>query len=749
MADGKFYAIQPSFAAGVISADVAARVDLEKYKAAILEGLNVIPRAHGLMYKRMGTIFCGEVKDSTKKTRLMKFSSSIDDEYLLELGNLYTRVWKDGVYLSQEVTTPYTEADLPSVNKTQSADVMYLCSGTYPVKTLTRYSENDWRFAAWSFKLGPFRGINADTANKITPSAASGTVTLTAVNDTFEAGHVGGLIKLTQYVEAKTVSITGAATSGAIQCGEDWKIITHGTWTGAVSIEQSTDGGTTWTLLRRYTGAGDYNPSESGTVDEKCLIRAVSTASGVTVDLTAYPYSWDGVAKITTLTDAKHVKAVTQKDFADTSATADWYFGAWSAKFGYPSCSTFWQDRLAFGGTKTDKQTVWLGRTGDYPNFGVESADGNILDDSAITLPLVSRQQQRVLALAPLSSDLIALTQAAEWRITSGSEAVTPTNAVPSAQTYRGCASVPPLFVGNKIIYVQDRGTTVRDMGYTYTEDSYTGVDLTILARQLVEDYEIVDMDYQQEPDSVIWFVRSDGKLLTLTYNKEQDVYAWSLHETDGAFESVCCVSGDSQDDVYFVVRRTVGGATKRYIEKLAPRLNETTAMNYVQSDCSKRFTFETATDTLTGLSHLEGKELLVLADGKEHPNVTVSGGSVTLQFAVTNATVGLPYTFRAKLPNVEMQLRDGTMQGRMKKVNDVTLRFKNSLGGKIGPTWDDMDDIRFDPYTGDGAADLFNGDFMVQFPGGFDLTGSVCIEQTSPYPFAIQSIVRCVTLGG
>lgn len=138
-----------------------------------------------------------------------------------------------------------------------------------------------------------------------------------------------------------------------------------------------------------------------------------------------------------------------------------------------------------------------------------------------------------------------------------------------------------------------------------------------------------------------------------------------------------------------------------------------------------------------------------VLADGKEHPNVTVSGGSITLQFAVTNATVGLPYTFRAKLPNVEMQLRDGTMQGRMKKVNDVTLRFKNSLGGKIGPAWDDMDDIRFDPYTGDGAADMFNGDFMVQFPGGFDLTGSVCIEQTSPYHFAIQSIVRCITLGG
>ncbi|MEA4834962.1 MAG: hypothetical protein VB133_07505 [Anaeromusa sp.] len=748
MSGGPYYVVQPSFAAGVISGDVAARVDLEKYKAAILEGLNVIPRAHGLMYKRMGTLLCGEVKDSSKKTRLMKFSSSVEDEYLLELGNLYTRVWKDGAYLSQEVATPYTEADLPGVSKTQSADVMYLCSGTYPVKTLTRYAENDWRFADYAFKLGPFRSINADTANKITPSAASGTVTLTAAKDAFEVAHVGGLIKLTQYVEAKSASLTGAGTTASIQCGDQWKIITHGTWTGAVTIEQSTDGGATWTLLRKYTGAGDYNPTESGTVDEKCLIRATCTASGCTLDLTAYPYSWDGVAKITALTDAKHVTAVTQKDFADTSATADWYFGAWSEKYGYPYCSTFYQDRLAMGGTRTDKQTVWLGRTGDYPNFGVESANGEVLADSAITLPLVSRQQQQVRYLIPLS-DLIALTQTTEWRVSSGNEAISPTNAIPSAQTYRGCAGVAPLFVGNKILYVQDRGTTVRDLGYTYTDDSYTGVDLTILARHLVEDYEIVDMDYQQEPDSIVWLVRSDGKLLSLTYNKEQDVYAWSLHETDGAFESVCCVSGDSQDDVYFVVRRTINGVTKRYIERLAPRLNEPTALNYVQMDSAKRFTYETATATITGLSHLEGKEVMVLADGKEHPNVTVSGGAITLLFAAKSVTVGLPYTFRAKMPSVEMQLRDGSLQGRFKKVNDVTLRLKNSYGGSIGPSWTELDDLRFDPWTGDGALELFNGDFEVQFPGGFDLTGTVCLEHTSPYPFAVQSIVRCITLGG
>lgn len=753
MSGGPYYVVQPSFAAGVISGDVAARVDLEKYKSAILEGLNVIPRAHGLMYKRMGTIFCGEVKDSAKKTRLMKFSSSVEDEYLLELGNLYTRIWKDGAYISQEVTTPFAEADLVDVNKTQSADVMYLCSGKYPVKTLTRYAENDWRFADYAFKLGPFRAINPDTTAKITPSATSGSVTLTCTNAVFEAGHVGGLIKLTQYVAAQSASGTFSATgsTSAIGCGEDWKVITHGTWAGKVVVEQSTDGGTTWTLLRSYTSASDYNATESGTVEEKCLIRArveTYTSGTVTIDLTAYPYDWDGVATITAVTSATVATATTQKGFANTSATADWNFGAWSDKYGFPYASTFWQDRFCLGGTKTDKQTVWLSRTGDYPNFGVESADGEVLADSAITLPLVSRQQQQVRYLVPLS-DMIALTQSTEWRISSGGEAVSPSNAIPSAQTYRGCANVSPLFVGNKIIYVQDRGTTVRDMGYTYAEDSYTGVDLTILARQLVEDFEIVDMDYQQEPDSIIWFVRSDGKLLSLTYNKEQDVYAWSLHETDGYFESVCCVSGDAQDDVYFVVRRTVNGATKRYIERLAPRLNETTAANYVQVDSAKQITNGVATATITGLSHLEGTEVMVLADGQEHPNLTVTGGQITLQFAATNVTVGLPYTFRAKLPNVEMQLKDGTLQGRAKKVNSVILRLKNSLGGAIGPSWNELDDLRFEPYVGDGAVELYSGDFEVQFPGYFDLTGTVCIEHVSPYPLAIQSIVRCITLGG
>ena len=753
MSGGTFYVVQPSFASGVISDDVAARVDLEKYKAAILEGQNVIPRAHGLMYKRMGTVFCGGVKDSSRKTRLMKYSSSVDNEYLLEVGHQYIRPWKDSLYTGAEMVTPYEEDLLPQLNKTQSADVMLLCSGLYPPKTVTRYADTTWQISDFAFKQGPFRKINADTSIKLTPNGTTGSVTVTSNVGVFDEAHISGLLKLTQYLESKTSSftLTSTGTGTAIPCGEDWKIITHGTWAGKVVIEQSTDDGTTWSVLRTYTSASDYNATESGTVDDLRLIRArvaAYTSGTVTVDLTAYPYSHDGVGRIISVLSATQVVVETQTPFADTSGTADWYFGAWSPKYGYPFCSTYWQDRLVFGGTATDKQTLWMSRTGDYPNFGVESANGAVLDDSAITLPLISRQQQQIKSLVPLA-DLIALTQSAEWRISSGSEAVSPTNALPSAQTYRGCADVAPLFVGNRIIYVQDRGTTLRDMGYTYAEDSYTGADLTILARHLVEGYEIVDMDYQQEPDSIIWVVRSDGKLLSLTYNKEQDVYAWSLHETDGEFESVCCVSSKGEDNVYFIVKRTINGNTLRYIERLAPRMNEDTALNYIQTDCTLQYYYNTPTATITGLTHLEGKSVMVLADGREHPNVTVSGGSITLQFAVNNVTVGLPYTFRAKMPNVEMQLRDGTMQGRSKKVNNVVLRLKNSLGGSVGPSWDDMDDLRFEPHTGAGAAELYSGDVDAQFPGGFNLTGTVCIEHTSPYPFAIQSIVRCITFGG
>ena len=177
---GVFHAIQAAFTTGEISPAVAARVDLEKYKSALLTANNVILRAYGGLYKRPGTIFLGKAKYDDKKCILVKFSFSFDQEYILELGHLYMRVWKDRAYTGVEVETPWEESLLSKLKFTQSADVMYVCSGDKPIQTISRYSETDWRIDTFDFTNGPFETINLDEDNKITPSAQSGTITLNA-----------------------------------------------------------------------------------------------------------------------------------------------------------------------------------------------------------------------------------------------------------------------------------------------------------------------------------------------------------------------------------------------------------------------------------------------------------------------------------------------------------------------------------------------------------------------------------------
>lgn len=742
---GVFHAIQAAFTTGEISPAVAARVDLEKYKSALLTANNVILRAYGGLYKRPGTIFLGKAKYDDKKCIIVKFSFSFDQEYILELGHLYMRVWKDRAYTGVEVETPWEESLLSKLKFTQSADVMYVCSGDKPIQTISRYSETDWRIDTFDFTNGPFETINLDEDNKITPSAQSGTITLNASKESFNNKFVGSLMKISHYIPSKAVK-SNSGIGGSIPVGVTWKVITHGTWAGTVSVEQSTDEGVTWHLLRQYTSNSDYNAVESGDVDDKCLIRAnASISSGsVTVDLTAYPYTHEGIVKITEYTSPTQVTATVIDKLGSAEATADWYMGAWNDQHGYPSCATFWNDRLCVANTRKNKQTIWMCRTGDYPNFGVEKAGGEVLDDSAITLPLVSRQVHEVKHLVPLA-DLIAHTAGAEWSI-SGGDVVSPSTTKATPQNYRGTNDIEPQLVGNRIIYIQQRGNSVRDLGYSYDVDSYTGIDVTLLAKHLVEQNSIVDVTYAQEPDSLLWFVRNDGKILTLTYLREQDVYAWSLQETNGKFEGVCSINGDMQDDVYFVVNRENG----RFIEVLDSYKTLKTANNYVFMDSSIIVTSESGTNEVTGLEHLEGQEVRILADGQWHPNLTVTNGKLTLQFSAKHIIVGLPYMAKIQTPNLEMQLKDGTLQGRNKKISKVVLRLYNSLNASIGSNFDLMDDIRFDHYSGSGNVPLFTGDKEVQMPnGGFNNEGRICLKHDCPYPFQLQSIAFEVTLGG
>lgn len=297
--------------------------------------------------------------------------------------------------------------------------------------------------------------ISSDENTTITPSATSGTVTLTASAELFTSDMVGTSVQLKQEVAASEVS-TSNGTSGSVYVGEGWKVITHGTWSGKVVVQRSTDN-ISWTDYRRYSGSNDFNPTESGNVSEGCYLRVVCSITSGTCNasLSALPYNKEGNALITEYISGTQVTAEVKKSFGTTSATKIYSFGSWSPKFGYPKTIAFFQDRLCLGGSKSQPYMLWMSRSGDYGNFSVEKASGTVTDDSAVAVGLVSRKQFQIKHLLA-STDLIILTAGNEW-IISGGDVVTPSNVNAKMQTTRGCNDVEPIPVGGRIVFIQGR----------------------------------------------------------------------------------------------------------------------------------------------------------------------------------------------------------------------------------------------------------------------------------------------------
>ena len=749
-----YHVLQSSFATGEISREVANRVDLEKYQFALTKAENVLIRPYGPVYKRPGSKYIAATKSAGTKSKLVSFAGPNNIDYLLEFSAGYVRIYKEGVYKA-EVATTFTEAMLPNLRFTQSADVMFIASGSQPLKTLTRSSDTSWSFGEYSIVKPYFDdSLGGGTENcTITPSAAGGNITLTSSENIFFSGLVGGYVRLKQDVASQTISVnfdwwkneTHSYTSGGVYVGENWKIVTHNTWAGKVKVEYSDDNAN-WKEYRSYSSNSDFNATESGSLTEGKYLRFVITLTDgyISVDLTRLPYTEEGYARVTGYTDAKHVSATVIKRLGGTNATKQWSFSAWCGGYGYPKTVAFFQDRLCLGGSTKQPYMLWMSKTGDYNNFSVEKADGKVTDDSAVALSFVSRKQFDIKHLVP-NTDLMVLTQGNEW-ILSGNEVITPSSATPKMQTTRGCGNVEPIMIGSKTVFVQGRGSIVRDMGYSYETDSYGGADLTLLDKQIVEGKDIIDGTYAQEPNSAIYYVRNDGVIAVLAYVIDQKVYAWSTLKTNGQYESVCAVAEGDTDTIYTVVKR----GNKRYIEAFQGEVHTNVPNDYIVLDSAK--VVESATKSGSFVAeHLAGYKVTVLGDGRLFENITVgANGEVVLPTTVNRAVIGLPYTMEIELPNIEMKIGDGTMQGRYKIVSEVILRLFNTLGGLVGPDTNVLDRISYDEYQAVENITLYSGDKKIQVPvGGFNVDGRITVKSNDAYPFNLLAMVREVSFGG
>ena len=467
----------------------------------------------------------------------------------------------------------------------------------------------------------------------------------------------------------------------------------------------------------------------------------------------------DGYGKITARTSTTVVTIEILEDMGSSSSSANWSLGAFSETTGHPSCVTFFEQRLVFAATLSQPQTIFFSKSGDYENMD-ENRGGTIADDDAIIYTIASNQVNAIRFMTATRT-LIIGTAGGEFAVSGGSvdTAITPTNILIKKQSNNGAANVDALAVGNATLFLQRARRKLRELAYNFDVDGYVAPDLTILAEHISEGG-FKQLSYQQEPNQIIWCVRNDGQLVGLTYQREQQVVAWHRHIFGGAFgsgnsvcESVATIpTDDSEYQTYVIVKRTINGATKRYVEFLHQYdFDETddTSFNFLDSQLDYS---GSAVTTIGGLSHLEGQTVSILANGATHPDATVSSGQITLARSSTKVKVGLPYTSLLQTMRIDAGAQNGTSQSKTKRIYEITARLYESIGIEVGPDLNNMERIPFRSSANamNSGISVFTGDKEIEFRGNYETDGFIFVRQTQPLPLTVLSLYpRLITNDG
>ena len=412
-----------------------------------------------------------------------------------------------------------------------------------------------------------------------------------------------------------------------------------------------------------------------------------------------------------------------------------------------PSSVSFYEQRLVFAGTNNNPQTLWFSKAGDYENF----TTGTNADDAMIYT--IASNQVNAIKYLKAQRTLVVGTTGGEFTVSAdGTDAsITPTNVTIKKQSSYGSSNVDAVTAGNAILFLQKAKRKIRELQYNFDSDSYVAPDLCIL-NDTVTKSGINEMAFQQEPSSIVWCVRDDGVLAALTYQRSESVVAWTRHIFGGAFgsgnavcESVASISGVlTEDEVWVIVKRTINGATKRYVECFSDfEFDETDATEFRFLDSHLTYS-GSSTSTLSGLSHLEGQSVSILADGSVHANKTVSSGAITLDRAVTKACVGLSYDSILQTMRIEGGAAEGTSQGKTKRISKVVLRLFETVGVKVGPSLSNLETVPFRTTSSNLSSPvdtLIEGDKEIEFNDDYNSDGFIFIKQDQPLPCSVLSI--------
>ena len=496
--------------------------------------------------------------------------------------------------------------------------------------------------------------------------------------------------------------------------------------------------------------AGHTSVGSSGNLTLSSTTGVNNDQGWLSTDVGRLVHFKEGHYKITARTSATVAVATCIVSPSSGSADTDFALGSFSDTTGHPSCVTFFEQRLVFAATLSQPQTLFFSKSGDYENMD-DNYHGTVADDDAIIYTIASNQVNAIRFMTATRT-LIIGTAGGEFAVSGGGTdiAITPTNILIKKQSNNGAANVDALAVGNATLFLQRAKRKLRELAYNFDVDGYIAPDLTILAEHISEGG-FKQLSYQQEPNQIIWCVRNDGQLVGLTYQREQQVVAWHRHIFGGSFGSgnAVCESAatiptdDSEYQTWVIVKRTIDGTTKRYVEYIHNlNFDETddTSFNFLDSQLEYD---GSAVTTISGLSHLEGQTVSILADGATHPDKVVSSGEITLNRSSSKVKVGLSYTSLLQTMRIDAGSQNGTSQSKTKRIYEITIRLYESLGVEVGPDLNNMERIPFRSSADlmDSGVGVFTGDKEVEFRGNYETDGFIFVRQDQPLPLTILSL--------
>jgi len=835
-----------SFVSGEFSAKLDGRTDFEKYSSGCKTMENMLVHPQGASTRRPGTQFISETKDSSAKSRLIPFEFSTTQTYMLEFGNLYIRFFKDKGQITEGDKT------ITAITKANPGVVTSSSHG---------YSDGDFVIITSVSGMTEVNGKTFKVANKTTNTFELNDVDGNAVDSsgytTYTSGGVANKIYqiTTSYTTAQIPDLKFAQSADTMFICHNSHEVSQLARTGHTSWTLSeVDFAETGPYLSTNTTATTLTPASSGTgAGVNITASAITGINGgvgfQTTDVGRILKFNSGEAKITARTNTTVVVCTITTAFTNTDATAAFNLGAFSDTTGHPSCVSFFEQRLVFAGTSSEPQTLYFSKSGDYTNM-TTGTDA----DHAMVYTIASNQVNAIRYLKAVRT-LIVGTTGGEWTISAdGTDAaVTPGNITIKKQSSYGSSTVDAIPAGNATLFLQRAKRKIRELAYDFDVDGYTAPDLTIL-NETVTDSGINEMAYQQSPDSNLWCVRDDGVLACLTYQRSENVVAWSRHKLGGigqectvtvsdysniatgtkltftksngeevtftsttgtagtdefktqtnnnttadniftainnhddftvsnpaaaivtvressheatgfltvksfdtgrltvqsesfpVVESVASISGTlNEDELWIIVKRIVNGNTRRYVEVFSVfAFDESTATDFHFLDSGLSYD-GTATTSITGLDHLEGQTVQIIADGATHADKIVSSGGITLDRSSKKVKVGLGYNSILQTMRIEGGSAEGTGQGKVKRISKVVLRLFNTVGVKCGPSLTNLETVPFRTTSSDmdnPVSTLLAGDKTVEFTDDYNSDGFIFVKQDQPLPLSLLAL--------